>query len=88
MKMFVCVCRAVTDREVSQVIEDGACTVADVTRQCGAAGDCGACRGRIEEMIEASASEPYKDASAYEEVGAAHRGDILPAAALVRVKAA
>jgi bacterioferritin-associated ferredoxin len=71
--MFVCVCKAVTDREVKRVIEAGACTVAEVTRQCGAGGDCGACRGMIEEMIESSA---------------AHEGDLVPAAALVRVKAA
>jgi len=50
--MFVCVCRAVTDVRVGQVIEDGAKTVDDVTRACGAGGDCGACRGHIEQMIE------------------------------------
>ena len=51
--MYVCCCRAVTDREVNEVIEGGATTVAEVTRRCGAGGDCGACRGMIEEMIEA-----------------------------------
>jgi bacterioferritin-associated ferredoxin len=50
--MYVCVCKAVTDKEVENAIDDGACTVADVTRECGAGGDCGACRGMIEDMIE------------------------------------
>ncbi len=50
--MYVCVCRAVTDKEVSKVIEDGAETVEEVTRACGAGGDCGACQNHIEGMID------------------------------------
>jgi bacterioferritin-associated ferredoxin len=50
--MYVCVCRAVTDRHVNQVIEGGARSVEAVTRACGAGGDCGACRGMIGDMIE------------------------------------
>ncbi len=50
--MYVCVCRAVTDREVQGVIERGACSVDEVTRACGAGGDCGACRGMIADMVE------------------------------------
>jgi bacterioferritin-associated ferredoxin len=68
--MYVCVCKAVTDREVEQAIDAGACTVADVTRACGAGGDCGACRGMIDDMLEE------------------RRGELIPAAALTRVKAA
>jgi bacterioferritin-associated ferredoxin len=50
--MYVCCCRAVTKRHVEKVIDEGATTVDDVTRACGAGGDCGACCGMIEEMIE------------------------------------
>ena len=50
--MYVCVCRAVTDRTVAETIDGGAHTVEAVTKACGAGGDCGACRGKIEEMIE------------------------------------
>jgi bacterioferritin-associated ferredoxin len=49
--MYVCICRAVTDRDVCKAIEAGARTVQDVTRACRAGGDCGACRGHIEDMI-------------------------------------
>jgi bacterioferritin-associated ferredoxin len=49
--MYVCICRAVTDREVCKAIDGGAHTVADVTRACRAGGDCGACRAHIEDMI-------------------------------------
>ena len=50
--MYVCVCKAVVDHEVRRAIQGGAGTVAEVTLACGAGGDCGACRGMIEEMIE------------------------------------
>jgi len=49
--MYVCICRAVTDRDVAKAIDAGAETVQEVTRACRAGGDCGACRGQIEEMI-------------------------------------
>ncbi len=50
--MFVCVCHAVTDREVERAVEGGAKTREAVTRACGAGGDCGACHQTIEDMIE------------------------------------
>ena len=50
--MYVCVCRAVTDKQVNEVIESGAESVAEVTRACEAGGDCGACRQTIEDMID------------------------------------
>lgn len=53
--MYVCVCLAVTDAEVTTAIEGGAETVSDVTRACKAGGDCGSCHDMIEGMIEAHA---------------------------------
>ncbi len=50
--MYVCVCRAVTEREVKAAIEHGAKTVQAVTNSCCAGDDCGACRGAIEDLIE------------------------------------
>jgi bacterioferritin-associated ferredoxin len=55
--MFVCVCKAVTDGEIVQAIDSGACTREEVTRACRAGGDCGACHGAIEDMLEARADE-------------------------------
>lgn len=54
--MYVCVCMAVTDREVDAAIDDGAETVAEVTAKCGAGGDCGACHAMIGDMIDAKKS--------------------------------
>lgn len=50
--MYVCICRAVTEREVKAVIEGGARTVDAVTQACRAGDDCGACLGCIEDMLE------------------------------------
>jgi bacterioferritin-associated ferredoxin len=50
--MYVCVCLAVSDREVREAIEGGASTREAVTRVCKAGGDCGACHGMIATMIE------------------------------------
>ena len=49
--MIVCVCKRVSDTKLLNVIQDGARTVDDVTRCCGAGGDCGACKRMIGEMI-------------------------------------
>ena len=65
--MYVCICRAVTKRVVLATIQQGARSVDEVGRACGAGTDCGACRGCIEELIDEhneqlaaqSAQEPY-----------------------------
>jgi bacterioferritin-associated ferredoxin len=50
--MFVCICRAVTEQEVTSAIEGGARTLQAVTQSCCAGDDCGACHNAIEDMIE------------------------------------
>jgi bacterioferritin-associated ferredoxin len=50
--MYVCVCNAVTDQEVTAAIREGATTVNEVTSRCSAGGDCGSCHEMIENMIE------------------------------------
>lgn len=54
--MYVCVCHAVTDKEVLAAIQAGASHREAVTAACGAGGDCGSCHGMIEEMIAEQAS--------------------------------
>jgi bacterioferritin-associated ferredoxin len=50
--MYVCVCFAVSQAEVDRAICDGAHSREAVTRACKAGGDCGACHGMIQTMIE------------------------------------
>ena len=72
--MFVCVCHAVTDTRVREAITSGATTREEVTRCCGAGGDCGACHGHIEAMIEDHVEQTDPG--------------LVPAPALVRTRAA
>ena len=50
--MIVCVCRAVCDRKLRTLVDQGVDTVEKIERACGAGGDCGTCRGEVEKIIE------------------------------------
>ena len=51
--MYACACKAVTDRTVRAAIASGARSVEDVTRRCGAGGECGGCVPLLEELLSA-----------------------------------
>ena len=55
--MLACLCRAVSDKKVLAVIQEGAQTVEAVTRVCGAGGDCGSCKQLLQRMIDTTRSE-------------------------------
>jgi bacterioferritin-associated ferredoxin len=41
--MYICVCNAITDREIRQAVELGATTMLELKRNLGVAGNCGKC---------------------------------------------
>lgn len=41
--MLICLCFPASDREIDAVIDDGARTVQEIGRRCGAGTGCGAC---------------------------------------------
>jgi bacterioferritin-associated ferredoxin len=49
--VYVCLCRVVTDREVLQAVDEGAHTLRQVARRCGAGTVCGGCRPAIEALV-------------------------------------
>lgn len=49
--MIVCVCRAVSDRTIRQAVTEGASTLEDVARKCGAGTCCGACVNAVATLI-------------------------------------
>ncbi len=49
--MYVCHCRAVTDRHICEAIESGACDPETVTRRCGAGGGCGGCLPAVRALL-------------------------------------
>ncbi|MGY1747406.1 (2Fe-2S)-binding protein [Blastococcus sp. SYSU D00695] len=51
--MFVCICHAVTETELAQVIDAGARTEEAVGDACGAGTGCGSCLDRICDRISA-----------------------------------
>ena len=54
--MIVCLCRGVSDRTVSQAIDDGASSVRDLQR-CGIGDQCGSCHNVLRKMLAAAAAD-------------------------------
>lgn len=44
--MYICACKGVTDRVICAPVANGACTLREVARWCGAATGCGAAERR------------------------------------------
>lgn len=55
--MYVCICRAVTEAAMREIIADGARTVKDVVRRCEAGSGCGTCVGKILALLGTGANE-------------------------------
>ena len=50
--MYVCICRVVSSTTVRAAIADGARTVRQVARACGASQDCGRCVAHVRALLE------------------------------------
>ncbi len=50
--MYVCICKAVTDHQVMQAIDQGACTRKQLMQCTGAGGVCGKCTQSIKSLLE------------------------------------
>ncbi|HEX4384182.1 MAG TPA: (2Fe-2S)-binding protein [Myxococcales bacterium] len=50
--MVLCICHAITERELDAAIEGGAHTLSEIAERLGAGSDCGCCQSEIEERIE------------------------------------
>jgi len=49
--MIVCMCFPASDRDIDAVIDEGARTVEDIGRKCGAGTGCGTCVGELRERL-------------------------------------
>jgi len=58
--VLVCHCRAKSDHEIRRAVRNGAVTLHEVSRACGAASGCGGCAEAVHEIIasELGAFEP------------------------------
>ena len=50
--MYVCVCQAVTDRQIREAAESGARTLKDLRRDLGVTRDCGRCATCAHECLK------------------------------------
>ncbi|MGC6472490.1 MAG: (2Fe-2S)-binding protein [Parvibaculales bacterium] len=57
--MYVCICNAINDQQVSQAISRGCKSPLDIYAECGHEPQCGRCMERMWEMLKASPSETY-----------------------------
>jgi bacterioferritin-associated ferredoxin len=49
--VIVCHCNGTTDREIRRAVRNGAGTLREVSRACGAAAGCGGCSEMVRELI-------------------------------------
>jgi bacterioferritin-associated ferredoxin len=54
--VYVCSCFGITEQQVKQHAEDGACTPRQIASACKAGTDCGSCVRRIQSMLGRGAS--------------------------------
>ncbi len=53
--MYVCICNAVTDRQIRAAIADGARSMRDLRRELGVCGGCGKCGPSARDLLAQSA---------------------------------
>jgi len=58
--MYVCVCNAVTERQVKEAIDAGATTVKALSRQLGVGSQCGACVSCAKECLQKAHQKKVK----------------------------
>ncbi len=61
--MYICICKAVTDREIREAVQDGATTVRSLRKQLGCTGQCGKCKQQVREIRDETLRE-QRDAPA------------------------
>ncbi len=59
--MYVCLCRAVTDVQILGAIDEGAHTLRQVARRCGAGTACGGCRPTVEALVRKRLGQERSD---------------------------
>lgn len=55
--MYVCLCNAVTDRQIRQAVEEGATRMRDLNLELGVAADCGKCACFAKSVLQDCLSE-------------------------------
>ena len=56
--MYLCICKAVTDRQIRQAVEQGDRTMGDLGIRFGIGIECGKCVDSVRELLEACLAAP------------------------------
>ncbi|MBW2233280.1 MAG: (2Fe-2S)-binding protein [Deltaproteobacteria bacterium] len=54
--MLICHCNGVSDRTIRRVVREGATSVGEVGRACGAGACCGGCANAVKKLIHTEAA--------------------------------
>lgn len=54
--MYVCLCKAVTDKAIRQQVEEGACSMRELKQNLGVGTQCGKCVCQASEILDAALS--------------------------------
>jgi bacterioferritin-associated ferredoxin len=52
--MYVCVCRAVTDKDIDKAVQQGCCSMRGLRNELGVAAQCGRCALTAKDVLNAS----------------------------------
>jgi bacterioferritin-associated ferredoxin len=58
--MYVCICRAVTDRQIRKAVAEGVRTMRELRLKLGVCSACGKCGGCAKEILDSSVQPPMK----------------------------
>ena len=72
--MYICLCKAVTDKDIHRAVSNGASTMRCLRQQNGVGSQCGRCVGHAKEVLSEALSEQADHAAS---VGAAGVGSGL-----------
>lgn len=62
--MYLCICKAVTERRIIEEIEDGAHTIKALRHELGVTSECGKCKCEVQRCIDETlgvTEEPHAD---------------------------
>ncbi len=60
--MYVCICHALSDQEIEQVVRQGAANDCEIFKLLGIQPKCGSCSCTIQEMVKKKDGNPHENA--------------------------
>ena len=58
IRMYICLCNAITEREVRECARRGCCSLDELSMQLGVGSGCGKCRPAAKEILDETRPEP------------------------------